>query len=110
MRAAPAKQPPKTKLMQFMLYTYDLWSDGEGGLTVNDVYQQGKVEVRGRLETYNKGTHSEFSMYGLTDRQLNRAVGGQGLTWDGEESSTLYARDKKGNPPYRHWVYRRAVH
>lgn len=89
---------PKTKLMQFILYTYDLWPDSDGGMMVNDVYRQGKIEIRARLVTYNEGTPHEFSGYYLTDRQLNRAVGGRGLTWDGEQDYTLYASNKKGDP------------
>lgn len=89
---------PKTKRMQFVLFTYDLWSDGEGGKTVNDVYRQGKIEITAKLTTYNEGTPYEFSKYYITDRQLNRAVGAQGLEWDGHEDDTLYATDKKGNP------------
>lgn len=92
------KALPKTKLMQFMLYTYDLLPDGDGGMSVNDVYRQGKIEVRAKLHTYNEGLETEWKAYSITDRQLNRAVGGRGLTWDGEEDHTLYANDKKGNP------------
>lgn len=88
----------KTKVMCFNLYTYDLWADGEGGMTVNDVYGQGKVEVRARRHDYNVGTEHESHGYTLTDRQLNRAVGGQGLTWEGEVDPVLYATDRKGNP------------
>lgn len=93
-----ATKQPKTKLMQFMLYTYDLWSDGEGGLSVNDVYRQGKIEITAKLVTFNEGTQHEFSRYMLTDRQLSRAVGGRGLSWEGEDDHTLYATDRKGNP------------
>jgi hypothetical protein len=70
----------------FQLFTYDLWADGEGGYTVNDVFPQGKITLRVR-----KG--DEPSTY-----QLNRAVGGRGLTWDGEADYTLYASDRRGNP------------
>lgn len=89
---------PKTQLQVYALYTYDLWSDGEGGMMVNDVYSQGKIEVRARLEVFNEGTEHESVRYWPTDRQLSRAVGGRGLTWDGEVEHTLYATDKKGNP------------
>ena len=88
----------KTKRMQFMLYTYDLIGDGEGGLSVNDVYRQGKIEITARLHTWNEGTPHEWCDYILTDRQLNRAIGGRGLTWEGEHDYTLYANDHRGNP------------
>lgn len=89
---------PKTKRMQFMLYTYDLIGDSDGVLSVNDVYRQGKIEITAKLVTFNEGTPYEFSTYNLTDRQLNRAVGGRGLSWEGEQEYTLYATDRKGNP------------
>jgi hypothetical protein len=89
---------PKTKLRRFRLYTYDLWRDPEGGLSVNDVYQQGVIEVRAKLHTFNPGTPYEFTEYRITDLQLNRALGARGLTWEGEDQYTLYASDKRGNP------------
>lgn len=88
----------KTKLMKFQLFTYDLWADGEGGFSVNDVYHQGVIEIKARLETWNANTPYERQEYGITDMQLNRAVGGRGLTWEGEDKYTLYAKDKKENP------------
>ena len=69
---------------RYTLFTYDLWADGEGGLSVNDVYRQGEITLNVR----------DYP----TDYQLNRAVGGRGLTWDGDPEYTLYATDKKGNP------------
>ena len=87
----------KTKRMKFMLITYDLISDGEG-MSVNDVYPHGILEVYARLTTYNEGTEYEHQDYAITDRQLNRMVGGRGLTWEGELEYTLYATDKRGNP------------
>jgi hypothetical protein len=81
----------KTKKFRFTLYIYDLWADGEGGLMVNDVFPQGTVEVVARLDPAT-------GIYRLTDRQINRAIGARGLTWDGDEDYTLYATDRKGNP------------
>jgi hypothetical protein len=81
----------KIEKRHYELYTYDLWADGEGGLVVNDIYHQGMIEVNARLDP-------KTGIYSVTDRQLNRAVGARGLTWDGEEDYTLYATDRKGNP------------
>ena len=81
----------KPEVWKFKLYTYDLWSDGEGGMTVNDLYEQGVIEVKAR-------TNPETGRYSVTDRQLNRAIGACGLSWDGDEEYTLYASDKRGNP------------
>lgn len=67
----------------YTLYLYDLWADPGGGLSVNDVFKQGQITL---------------NVDNLTDYQLNRAVGGRGLTWDGDPECTLYATDKKGNP------------
>lgn len=83
---------------RYELLTYDLWADGEGGLSVNDVYRQGLIEVDARRTVFNEGTPHQFVQYTLTDRQLNRAVGARGLSWEGEEDYVLYATDKKGNP------------
>lgn len=84
--------------MVFNLYTYDLWADGEGGLTVNDVYPQGTITINVRPKVYNDNSPYRFVSHDPSDRQLNQAVGARGLTWDGECSQTLYAMDKKGNP------------
>lgn len=92
------KALPKTQLMVFALFTYDLVADSEGGMMVNDVYPQGKIEVRARLQTHNEGTEHECFSYWPTDRQLSRAVGGRGLTWEGDVESVIYANDRKGNP------------
>lgn len=72
---------------KFRLYTYDLWSDCEGGKTVNDVYPGPEIEIEINLA---KGYPTNY--------QLNRAVGGRGLTWEGELEYTLYATDKRGDP------------
>ena len=74
----------KTEKLRFALYTYDLWSDGEGGMNVNDVYYQCDIEISAR------SVHS--------NRALNRAINARGLFWDGDEEYTLYAVDKKGWP------------
>jgi hypothetical protein len=38
------------------------------------------------------------AIYTISDRQLNRAIGARGLTWDGDDEYVLYAADRKGNP------------
>jgi hypothetical protein len=96
-RVKEDKPAPKTKRYRFVLFTYDLWSDGEGGKTVNDVYRQGEVEVVASLKQQTVGGVT-YSSYTLTDRQLNRAIGARGLTWDGEEDYVLFATDRKGDP------------
>ena len=82
---------PKTKPAKFNLYTYDLWGNDEDGYTVNDVYYQGVVTIPARLDP-------QTGTYHVTDRQINRAIGARGLTWDGDEETVLYATDKRGNP------------
>lgn len=72
--------------MVFKLFTYDLWADCEGGMSVNDVFPQGEITVNALPD------------FGPTDLQLNRAIGARGLSWDGEADYTLYATDRKGNP------------
>lgn len=73
--------------MVFELFTYDLWADGDGGYSVNDVYRQGEITLKVKDPDY-----------GPTTRQLNRAIGARGLAWEGESEFTLYAADRKGNP------------
>ena len=89
---------PKTQKQTYRLWTYDLWPDGEGGLMVNNRYDRGLVTIRVKATVYNAGTEHEFTSYSPTDRQLNRAIGARGLTWDGESDYTLYATDKRGDP------------
>lgn len=84
--------------MLFKLFTYDLWSDGEGGYTVNDVYPQGEITLRVRPKVFNRGTPHEFISHCPSDRQLNQAVGVRGCTWEGESDYTLYATNRRGNP------------
>ena len=89
---------PKTQKQTYRLWTYDLWSDGEGGLVVNDRCDRGLVTIRVKAVTHNAGTPHEFTSYCPTDRQLNRAIGTRGLTWGGEAGYTLYAEDAHGDP------------
>jgi hypothetical protein len=88
----------KTELQTYELFTYDLWSDGEGGLTVNDVYRQGEIAIKVKGHVFNAGTPHEFISFEPSDYQLNRTVKGRGLAWDGESEHALYATDKNGNP------------
>jgi hypothetical protein len=81
----------KFEKRRYELYTYDLWADGEGGMTVNDIYRQGVVEINAHL-------NPETGVYSFTDRQINRAIGARGLVWEGEDDHILYATDRKGNP------------
>lgn len=84
--------------MRYKLYTYDLWADGEGCMQVNDIYPQGTIQVKAKLLTFNLGEDSEFCLWDITDRQLNRAIGARGLKWEGDLQGILYATDRKGNP------------
>lgn len=89
---------PKTQLQVFDLWEYDLWPDGEGGKMVNDYFFCARITIRAKRKTYNAGTEQEFTDYEITDRQLNRAIGLRGATWDGESEDTLYATDRQGDP------------
>jgi hypothetical protein len=87
---------PKTKRMKFFLYIYDLCPDGEGRMTMNDVYRYGEVEVIARLKQHTiEGV--TYPIYTFSDRQLNRAIGARGLTWDREDEDILFGLDSKGN-------------
>lgn len=87
-----------TQKQTYRLWTYDLWADGEGGFTVNDRFDQGRITIRVKGTRHNVGTPHEFESHEPTDRQLNLAIGERGLTWDGECEYTLYATDKRGDP------------
>jgi hypothetical protein len=79
------KLAPKTKRMKFFLQTCDLWED---------TYIKRTIEVTARLD-------SASGIYRITDKQLNRAVGIPGLTWDGGEEDILSSHNRKGIPVYR---------
>ena len=90
---------PKSMVMRFELFTYDLWIDSEGGASVNDVYRQGEIELVVKPAIMNKGTDAEFVSYEPTDLQLNRAIGARGVEWEGDAEHILYGNSKKnGNP------------
>ena len=88
----------KTQKQKYRLWTYDLWANEYGGYEVNDRYKQGVIEINVKAKVYNEGTDQEFTTFDPTDLQLSRAVGGRGLTWDGESEYTLCAEDKHGDP------------
>lgn len=90
--------PPATKRMIFRLWTYDVWGNARDGYNVNDRFDQGEITLTARCKVYNVGTPNEFASYELSDRQLNRAIGARGLTWDGESEYTLYAETESGKP------------
>lgn len=87
-----------TQKQTYRLWTYDLWANADGGMSVNDRFDQGLIIIRVKGTVYNAGTPHEFTSYEPSDRQLNRAIGAHGLTWDGESEYTLYATDKRGDP------------
>ena len=90
---------PKTKFRTYRLYTYDVWGNARDGFQVNDRYWQGEIGVTCKRQVYNAGTDQEFATYEPTDLQLNRAIGGRGLSWDGESDHTLYAENKRNGCP-----------
>ena len=79
----------KRYTQRYRLITYDLWPDGDGGMSVNDCYDKGIIEFR--------VTDPES---GPTDLQISRAVGARGCSYDGEAEYTIYATDRKGNPAF----------
>lgn len=89
---------PKYERRTYQMYTYDLWSDGDGGVMVNNTFQGRKVTLRAKKYVYIRPNGNPLVYYHLTNTQLNRAVGARGATWDGEEDATLYAIGRNGNP------------
>lgn len=88
--------PPEKQV--YDVYNYELWSDGNSGKMVNDVFYSHQITLRVKPTTYNIGTAHEFTDYSPTDLQLSRAVGLRGGTWGGESEHILYATDAKGDP------------
>lgn len=89
----------KVRVQRYRLWSYDLWADGDGGMSVNDRYNEGIVEIKVKPTVYNEGTEHEFISWEPTDSQLARVTGAKGCSWDGECEYTLYATCKRtGNP------------
>lgn len=77
----PSKYP-KFRTRKYRVRTYDVWGNARDGFDVNDRRSQGTVEIRCKLEVFNPGTESEFATWTPTDRQLSRACGFRGVSWD----------------------------
>lgn len=94
------KKRPKSLVRVYRLYTYDVWGNAKDGYEVNDVFEQGKVQIRCKLKVFNEGTAHEFFDYDPTDAQLSFAVKPtKPVTWDGENEYTLRAeRTSDGYP------------
>ena len=93
------KAGKKTQARIYKVWTYDVWGNANDGYDVNDRSSAGKVIIRCKRKVFNEGTAHEFTSYDPTNLQLSRAVGGRGLSWDGESDSTLYAEQKSDGRP-----------
>ena len=89
----------KTQVRVYQVWTYDVWGNAKEGYEVNDRSSAGEVIIRCKREVFNEGTEHEFARYNPTDLQLSRAIGGRGLSWDGESDYTLYAERKSDGRP-----------
>lgn len=89
---------PKFQTQTFTLYTYDLWGNARDGWDVNNKFKQGTITIKVKGTVYNQGTDQEFVSYHPTDLQINRAIGGKGIRWEGETEYTLYGESKSGKP------------
>ena len=87
---------PKTKIptvtRQYRLWTYDVWGNARDGFNVNDRYSHGIVSIVCKREQFNIGTPNQFETYQPTDRQLSRAAGFLGVSWDGEPGGEYQGR------------------
>ncbi len=88
----------KSKIRKFQLWTYDVWGNARDGFDVNDRYKQGVIEIKCKREVFNAGTAQEFETFNPTDGQLSRAVGGRGLSWDGD-GENFYAENARNVKP-----------
>lgn len=89
----------KTKLRKFRLWTYDVWGNARDGFDVNDRYSHGHVEILCKRQVFNVGTPQEFETFEPTDRQLSRAAGFLGVTWDGNGDGAYYAEASRNGRP-----------
>jgi hypothetical protein len=89
----------KTLRTIWKLRTYDVWGNAHDGWDVNDVYSQGTVSLRLRVEVANNGTLQEFAWAAPTDRQLQRAFGVRcALDTDGDDCVIYVNRSRDGYP------------
>src|SRR5678815_2845918 len=88
----------KSKTRKFRIFTYDVWGNARDGFDVNDRYSHGLVEIRCKREVFNAGTPHEFETFEPTDRQLSRASGFYGVSWDGSDGAFYAEANKNGRP------------
>ena len=88
----------KLETQTYELWTYDVWGNAKDGWEVNNRYKHGTITLKVKPTVFNQGTPHEFTAYGPTDLQINRAVRGRGIVWDGETDYTLYGETKSGKP------------
>lgn len=89
----------KAETQTYELWTYDVWGNTRDGFDVNDRYYQGTITIKVKPTRLNVGTEHEFVLYEPTDRQLNRAIGGRGLEWEGEADYGIYASNRRDGKP-----------
>ncbi len=94
------KTAPKYKTRRYSITTYDVWGNSRDGWEVNDCFRSDRtIDVRCKRESFNVGTPHEFHTWHPTDRQLNRAIGERGLSWESNGAEgTLYAETASGKP------------
>ena len=88
----------KSKTRKFRLWTYDVWGNARDGFDVNDRYSHGTVEIVCKRAVFNVGTPHEFETFEPTDRQLSRAAGFKGVSWEGSDG-TFYAEVARNGRP-----------
>ena len=70
--------------MKYQVISYDVWGNARDGFEVNQAFTTSQfIELDG----------SE------SDRTINRRLGFNGLSWDGEHGYTLYATVKRNGMP-----------
>jgi hypothetical protein len=77
-----ATKYPAHRTRKYRVWTYDVWGNARDGFDVNDRRSQGTVEIRCKVEVCNEGTDREFASWSPSDRQLSRACGFRGVSWD----------------------------
>lgn len=90
---------PKTVVTTWDLATYDVWGNANDGYDVNDVYRQGEITLRLKLNTYNAGKPGEFIGAHPTEYQIKQVFGvACQIDVDGDDTNVYVNRRRDSYP------------
>jgi len=80
--------------------SYDVWGNAKDGYDVNDVWNDGDVEIRLLVQTHNVGTPQEFQSAYPSDSQIRRAMGLRRFKLETEgDDMTIYVNRERDSYP-----------